>query len=177
MFQAEDVLQQSFKRNPKNIQAQKVQAWCLLGKHEFAKALKLAKKLNKRVPDDIMVYGLLTDAHMELGNYDHAEEAAQWMLDMRPGNVPGLTRAAYLRELFGDIEGAKDLMLQAYQRVPRQELEDCAWILTQLGHLHMTNGQFEEANTYLTTALNLFPNYHYSLGLLGGTSDKPKTIR
>ena len=31
------------------------------------------------------------------------------MLDMRPGNVPGLTRAAYLRELFGDHERAVEL--------------------------------------------------------------------
>jgi len=37
------------------------------------------------------------------GRYDDAERSAQWMLDLRPGNIPALTRAAYLRELFGDI--------------------------------------------------------------------------
>ena len=31
-----------------------------------------------------MVYGLLTDAHVELGNYAEAEKACQWMLDLRP---------------------------------------------------------------------------------------------
>ena len=33
---------------------------------------------------------------------------------MRPGNIPAFTRAAYLRELFGDVEGAIELMTQAY---------------------------------------------------------------
>ena len=31
------------------------------------------------------------------------------MLDLRPGNLPGLTRAAYLRELFGDLDGSVEL--------------------------------------------------------------------
>lgn len=78
----------------------------LLGRHEFAEALALARTLSEQVPDDLLVYGFLTDAHAELGQYKEAEEACQWMLDLRPGNIPALTRAAYLRELFGDIEGA-----------------------------------------------------------------------
>ena len=53
----------------------------------------------------MLVYGFLVDAYAELGDYAEAEKAAQWMLDLRPGNVPGLTRAAYLRELFGDLDG------------------------------------------------------------------------
>ena len=52
-----------------------------------------------------MVYGLLTDANVELGNYNDAETSAQWMLNLRPGNLPALIRAARLRELFGDAEG------------------------------------------------------------------------
>ena len=63
-----------------------------------------------------MVYGMLTDANIELGKYAEAEKSAQWMLDLRPGNIPALTRAAYLRELFGDIEGALELMQQAFGR-------------------------------------------------------------
>ena len=76
-----------------------------------------ARELNREVPDDSMVYGFLVDACVELGRYAEAEEACQWMLDLRPGNVPGLTRAAYLRELFGDLEGAA--------RAARQRLRRC----------------------------------------------------
>ena len=42
------------------------------------------------------------------------------MLDLRPGNVPAVTRAAYLREMFGDVEGALELMAQALDATPRE---------------------------------------------------------
>ena len=97
--QAEQALDKSFASSAGNYDGARIQVWLLLGKHEFASAKDAATKLNKRVPDDVMVYGFLTDANVELGNYSAAENAAQWMLNLRPGNLPGLTRAAYLREL------------------------------------------------------------------------------
>ena len=103
--QAEEALQQSSAISPGNFDGARTHVWLLLGKHEFAAALEEAKKLNKRMPDDVMTYGFLADANVELGNYKDAETAAQMMLDLRPGNLPALTRAAYLRELFGDIAG------------------------------------------------------------------------
>jgi len=104
----------------------------LLGKHEFAAALEEATKLNKKIPDDVMIYGFLTDANIELGNYADAEKSAQWMLNLRGANVPSLTRAAYLRELFGDNEGAVELMEMALRSVSPTEVEDRAWITTQI---------------------------------------------
>ena len=62
-----------------------IQVWLLLGRHEFAAALEEAKKLNKKMPDDVMLYGFLTDANVELGNYKDAENAAQ--LDARPQSL------------------------------------------------------------------------------------------
>jgi len=164
--QADAALQKSFQLMPGNVEGQKVQVWVLLGKHEFAKALKLASGLNQKVPDDVSIYGFLVDANVELGNYSEAEKAAQWMLDIRPGNVAGLTRAAYLRELFGDLEGAADLMRSAYQQVQATEVEDRAWMLTQLAHLRWTAGALDNAEGLLRQALELFPNYHYALGNL-----------
>ncbi|MGH9649907.1 MAG: tetratricopeptide repeat protein, partial [Terriglobales bacterium] len=140
--------------------------WVLLGRHEFARARDEAEALNRRVPDDVLVYGLLADAHAELGNYDKAEEAVQWMLDLRPGNVPGLTRAAYLRELFGDVEGAIEMMAQAYQRTSQAEVEDQAWILTHVAHLELMRGNAEAADQILQQALGFFPDYHYALANL-----------
>lgn len=163
---AEETLEQSFKIEPNNFEALKVQAWLLLGRHEFAKALEAATALNKRVPDDITVYGYLADANAELGNYDDAVKAAQWMLNLRPGNIAGLTRAAYLRELHGDLPGAIDLMRMAYDATPFQEAEDRAWLLTQIGHLQLLSGNLTEAETYANGALGLFPDYHYALGTL-----------
>jgi tetratricopeptide (TPR) repeat protein len=163
---AEEAIRASLGLAPDNFEAQKLRAWVLLGKHDFAGALDLARTLNKQVPNDVLVYGLLTDAHTELGNYKEAEEACQWMLDLRPGNIPALTRAAHLREIVGDIEGAIELMTSAYQRTVPTEVEDRAWILTQLAHLELMAGRIDNADRLLNDALTLFPNYHYALGNL-----------
>ena len=161
--QADEALKTSLRLAPDNFEAMKTQTWILLGQHEFARAREKAQALNKKTPDDVLIYGFLVDANVELGNYAEAEKAAQWMLDIRPGNIPALTRAAYLRELFGDIEGSIDLMNQAYQGTAPNESEDRAWILTQIAHLKLTTGNLDEADRILQVALRLFPGYHYAL--------------
>src|SRR6266851_6770163 len=85
--QAEETLKKSFEISPGNFDAERIHVWLLLGKHEFADAREAARKLNKKMPDDVMVYGFLTDANIELGNYKEAEDSAQLMLDLRPGNL------------------------------------------------------------------------------------------
>jgi tetratricopeptide (TPR) repeat protein len=164
---AEETLERSFAIAPDNYEGLKVKTWLLLGRHEFGKALVLAKQLNKRMPDDVTVYGYLADANTELGNYKDAVDAIQWMLDLRPANVAGLTRAAYQRELHGDLSGSLDLMQMADDATPYQELEDRAWLLTQMAHLQFVNGNLDQAETYAHGALDLFPDYHYALGALG----------
>jgi len=162
----EQALQASFAISPGNYDGKRIEIWLLLGKHEFAAALKAAKPLNQRMPDDVMVWGFLTDANVELGNYAAAEDAANWMLKLRPGNLPALTRAAYLRELFGDVEGAEDLMKMALDSTPPGEVEDRAWITTQLAHLKLATGKTQAAEELLQQALAMFPGYHYALGNL-----------
>src|SRR6516162_971198 len=164
--QAEEALQKSFAISTANFDGARTHVWLLLGKHEFAAALVEAKKLNQRVPDDIMTYGFLTDANVELGNYKDAEAAAQMMLNLRPGNLPAMTRAAYLRELFGDVDGALELMNMALQSTAPSEVEDAAWILSQMAHLELAIGNTLEAEKNLQQALTLFQGYHYALGNL-----------
>ena len=164
---ADGAIDRSLQLAPENFEALKLRAWVLLGRHEFARALELARALNKRAPDDLLVYGFLTDAYAELGQYKAAEESCQWMLDLRPGNIPAFTRAAYLRELFGDLEGALELMTAAYERTVPSEVEDRAWILTQVGHLELLAGRYGNAERVLNEALKLVPEYHYALANLG----------
>jgi tetratricopeptide (TPR) repeat protein len=164
--QAEDALKKSLELAPQNFEAEKIRIWLLLGRHEFAAAREAATDLNKKVPDDVLVYGFLTDANAELGNYKEAEDAAQWMLNLRPGNLPALTRAAYLRELFGDVDGAYELMYMALQATPPTETEDVAWIVTQMAHLRLISGKTEDAENLLNQALGKFPGYHYALANL-----------
>jgi tetratricopeptide (TPR) repeat protein len=164
--QAEEALEASFRISPDNFEAARLSVWALLGKHEFARALEEAKTLKARMPDDLLTYAFLADANVELGNYAEAEEAAQWLLDLRPGNVPGLTRGAFLRELFGDIDGALEWMLMAHDQSHFNEYEDRAWIRTHMGHLEASRGRLDASEEHLAQALELFPEYHYALGEL-----------
>ena len=164
--EAEEALKQSFAISPDNFDGARIHVWLLLGRHEFPSAAEEARKLNKRMPDDVTTYGFLTDANVELGNYKDAETTAQMMLDLRPGNLPAVTRAAYLRELFGDIDGSLELMNMALQSTAPGEVEDAAWILTQMAHLELATGKTADAEKTLQQALARFPNYHYALANL-----------
>ena len=163
---AEDTLVKSFAVSPDNFEGKKVQAWLLLGRHEFAEAREAATRLNRQTPDDVTVYGYLADANAELGNYKQAADAVQWMLNLRPGNIAGLTRAGYLRELHGDLDGALEVMQMAYDATPYSENEDRAWLLTQIAHLYFLQGDLRQSETHAKGALGLFAGYHYALGVL-----------
>ena len=71
-------------------------------------------------------------------------QAVQWMLDLRPGNVPALLRGAALRRLYGDTEGAMDFFSQAYQQMPPTQAEDMAWTLTQMADLQLSVGHIDD---------------------------------
>ncbi|MGA8233470.1 MAG: tetratricopeptide repeat protein [Candidatus Acidiferrales bacterium] len=161
--QAETLVQKSFQITPDNREGQKARLMILLGRGEFTQALGLAKELNKKTPDDVLVYGFIGDAAIGLGDYSEAEEAAQWMLDMRPGNVPGLLRGATLRRLYGDTHGATDFFSQAYQQMAPTQTEELAWTLTQMADLQLSTGDMDGAEKLLHSALKEFPDYYAAL--------------
>jgi tetratricopeptide (TPR) repeat protein len=77
-----------------------------------------------------------------------------------------VTRAAHLRELFGDPEGAIELFQMAHQQLAESETENKAWVLVQLSHLCLMQGRTEDAERMANQALHAFPDYHYALGQL-----------
>jgi len=156
-------VEKALKLEPNNFPALKAEAWILLGQHEFQKALTITRELAKRAGDDPTVHAMQTDAAIETGNYSEAETAAQWALDMDPGGAPGLTRAAYLREHFGDFDGAIELMKRAFNRTRTADREDRAWLLTHIGHLYLLKNELQPAEGAHNEALKLFPDYHYAL--------------
>jgi tetratricopeptide (TPR) repeat protein len=162
-LQAEATLQKSFQITPDNLEGQKARLMISLGRGELAQALSLAKALNKKTPDDVLLYGFIADAAIALGDYREAEETAQWMLDMRPGNVPGLLRGAALRRLYGDSRGAKDFFFQAYQQMAPTQTEELAWTLTQMADLQLSTGDVDGAEQLLRSALQQFPGYYASI--------------
>jgi len=161
--QVQAALDKSFKLAPANFEAQKIEVALLLTKHEFASALALAKSLNERVPDDVMTYGYIADADLALGDYADAGKAAQWMLDLRSHNVPGLIRGAQLRQIFGDPNGALEFLGDVYQQTSPDQLEDSAWRATRVAEINLSMGKLDLADQWLAKALASFPTYYFTL--------------
>ncbi len=160
---SDTILSAALELGAGNFEAQKLRVWNQLGRHEFADAYTAAQGLLERSKDDILVYGLIVDAAVELGRYAEAEEAAQWMLNLRQGTPAAMTRVSYLRELFGDIDGAVQAMQMAFHSTRPTESEDLAWMLTHLAHLELERGRAKEGGALAQQALELFPDYHYAL--------------
>lgn len=167
--EADQAVAQSLALTPNNFPALKTRAWVLLGRNEFEQARDFAKELNQRMPDDVSVYGLLADVYLKLGDYPAAEKACNWMLRLRPGNTPALTRAGQLREVFGDLEGAIDLLGRAFESTPVAETEERVWLLTRIGLLTLQKGDLGSAEKILREALTVLPRYHHTLAALAQT--------
>jgi tetratricopeptide (TPR) repeat protein len=156
--EAKTAVDRSLELSPGNYDASKLRAAVLLGQREFSEALKLAQEINKRVPDDIAGWALLVDANAALGNYAEAERDCQWILDLRSGNALGFEKAAGLRELFGDSEGAVEFYGEALRRTAQSDLDQRAWLLTQKARVTLAAGNSKGAAAILGEAFGLFPN-------------------
>jgi tetratricopeptide (TPR) repeat protein len=159
-------LDHSFQLSPDNFDAQKLQVTVLLGRGEPEKALRLATALNNKTHDDIGVWGLLVDANVALGKLADAERDAQWILNLRPGSSLGFTKAAGLRVLFGDPEGAIEFFEEANRRISANDADEHAWLLTQSARQELAMGKPDEAEKFITQALKLFPASQSALAVL-----------
>ncbi|MCA1591716.1 MAG: tetratricopeptide repeat protein [Acidobacteria bacterium] len=159
---AEASLKQSFGVEPDNYDAIKLNAKLLLTYHRFAEALTEAQRAQAQRPQDHDVYGALTDAHVELGQYAEAVESAQKMVDLRP-DAPSYSRVSYLRALHGDGEGAVEAMRVAVQAADPRDPESLAWYRVHLGDELMSLSRRAEGEREYDNALRIFPDYHLAL--------------
>ena len=132
-----------------------------LSRHDFAAALRWGEVARLAAPARPAVYGVLTDAYVELGRYDEAVTAAQRMIDLRP-DLSSYSRASYLRELHGDVDGAIDAMRRAVDAgAPRAE--GTAWSQVQLGNLYYTKGDLVAAHNAYADALQRIDGYVFAI--------------
>ncbi len=169
--QGEDAVNQSLKISPDNFDAQHARVPLRLLEHRYAEALEEARRLNKKIPDDNPLYGYMTDAELALGDYPEAEKSAQWMIDMRQVNAPGLQRGARVRELIGYTDGALEWWGSALRLTSGSDNEERAWILTRMGQLNSTIGKYEPAEKQLQQALEIEPDYPYALEQLAAVRE------
>ena len=74
---------------------------CCSASTSSARRARTPSRRSSREPDDWMSWANLTDALVELGDYDRAVEAADRLATLRPG-VAAYTRVAGLQALLGD---------------------------------------------------------------------------
>ena len=131
----------------------------MLARHDFTQAKERATALHLRVRDDVMTFGYIAQADIALGNYSDAEVNAQWMLNLRRNNIPGLLIGAELRTLYGDPHGAIEFLNLAYSETSPIEVEDLTWIANRIASIQIDSGQIDAAAQTLEQAEQTFPHY------------------
>jgi Flp pilus assembly protein TadD, contains TPR repeats len=159
---AETALNHSFAIAADNYDALKLKATLLLTYHRFGEALEVARRARALQPQDHTIYGALTDALVELGRYDEADDAIETMIRLKP-DASSYARLSYLYSLRGDVEGAIEVMRAAVKSSTPQDAEGLAWYRTHLGDELMKAGKLKEAEREFDLALDVFPNYHIAL--------------
>ena len=134
--QAERVLKAALREDPENYDVLRMQGSLYLSQHRFAEAAAVAEKCRGMRPDDSVIYGVLGDAHLELGDYDEAFDAFDRMMQLRPG-AASYARVAYARELQGNLKGALESMRLAADASEGGDVEAIAWYHAQVGELYL----------------------------------------
>ncbi|MFJ2443063.1 tetratricopeptide repeat protein [Streptomyces sp. NPDC087658] len=115
---AESALRTSLKVQPRdNYAAQTGMGALAAARHDFAAALDWGRRAVATNPAGSGAYGVLADAHTQLGQYEASYQDVQRMIDLRP-DTASLARASYTWELRGDIARARALMERALNDAP-----------------------------------------------------------
>lgn len=159
---AGEAINQSLAIENDNYDALKLRAKLELTYHRFAEALQTARRAQNFRDDDHDVWGQITDALVELGEYKGAVEAAQKMVDLRPDSS-AYARVSYLRSLHGDTDGAIEAMTAAVKSANPNDPEAVAWCHVQLGNELLNAGKLEAAERQFDQALHIFPEHRLAI--------------
>ncbi len=163
---AETAIKKGLEAAPDDVSIQKLQASLHLTFHRFDEALALGTQLLRDNPNDAFVYGILTDANAELGNYDAAAIAVQKMVDLKP-NSSSYARVAHIRSLNGEHAGAVEMFKLAARTADPQDKEAQSWCLVRLGDEFMKHGKYAAAEKVYDEALDNFPGFYLALAGTG----------
>ncbi|HMV63506.1 MAG TPA: hypothetical protein PKE01_09220 [Rhodocyclaceae bacterium] len=135
-----------------------LRAWQQMARHRFQEALVLTDAALNAIPADPLALALQADALTELGRYDEAVEAVQTLLDRSPA-VVGFPRAAQLRFIRGDLEGAAELTARALSRAEPGS-RNARWLTRELARFEVLTGNVQGALSRLDAASVLEPEDH-----------------
>ncbi len=160
-----ELLDKILEAEPKNFDALCFKATVLLSQHHFSDGLVVAQKALPINPDNSFIYGILCDANLELGKYDQAVKMADKMVSVRP-DIRSYSRVSYLREIYGDMPGAKQAIKLAIA-AGYPGLEQTEWTRCILAHLYENTGILDSAEYQYKLALAERPDYAFAIAGLG----------
>lgn len=171
------VIDRSLAKKPDDFEALVTKGTVLMTFHRFTEALDIAERANRvSQGGNAYVFGLLTDANIELGNYDQAIAMSDKMQALRP-DLRSYSRAAYLREIYGDRVGAKKAMKMAGES-GMFGMEDKAWAFNEFAKLYLGEGALDTAEFIYKGILEERPNYAHAmsgLAMVAAARDDYKT--
>lgn len=164
------VLEENPEKPDDKFRALTSKAVILLSYHKFEEARETGRKALAINPHNSRVYGILTDANVEMGDYQQAIKMADSMVAIRP-DLRSYSRISYLREIHGDVAGAKEAMQRAITAgAPGHE--ETVWSRVTLGQLHETYGEIDEAKAQYQAALDSREGYPFALRGLASVAAK-----
>jgi tetratricopeptide (TPR) repeat protein len=143
--QAEHAVDEAIRLRPDDIATYRAHGALELTLHQFAAAYEVGGAAHAAHPESPDALAILVDASIELGRYDEAETHLRELLDRRP-DAAALARVSYLREIHGDLAGARVAMSQA-ETAAFGNASESATIATLVGDLALAAGEPEEALT------------------------------
>jgi len=132
-------------------------AHALQSLHRFSEAEAVARELvsTRERPFD---YGVLGDVLIDQGKVREGAAAYQKMMDLRP-DLQSYARAAHVRWLTGDLNGAIELMNLAVTGSSPNDPETAAWAYTRLSLYQLQQGAMKPALDSCNVALDLKNDY------------------
>jgi tetratricopeptide (TPR) repeat protein len=160
---SDQALSSALRLDPDNFAANSATGKLALARHDFRRGLlygKRAQAINSSIASN---YGIVTDAHIELGQYGAAERTLQRWVNLKPGLAP-YARVSYFRELHGDLAGAIAAMKLA---ADASGSDDFAFAQSLVGKLEFDRGRYAAAESAYRQVLAVDPAYPAALGGLG----------
>ena len=143
-----------------------------MAEHRFAEAADYAQRALALGSGDLSPFGLLGDAHADMGDYDQAAQDYEKLLLHLTSQDPsrGLvfmhdSRVSYLKFIHGDNAGAIELAKKATNAATALHLpaENVGWTYFQLGEYLFQAGDISGAETAYQEALTALPGYYRGL--------------
>jgi tetratricopeptide (TPR) repeat protein len=169
------LLEDNSIKNDERFLALLTKAGVQLSLHDFADALETGEQAVKLNPYNAQIYGVLVDAHVELGNYETAVKFADKMVSIKP-DIRSYSRVSYLREIHGNIEGAKKAMHMAVD-AGYPGLEETAWAMLTLGEIYNKYGDPTIAQEIYEAILAERKHYPFAVAAIGDLALERKDFK